>query len=256
LSAYRRILRRFEISERNSGQRHPFPRDINNFKRQVGEAMTDDNGQLWSGSISVGTPPVIYTVSFDTGSSDLILPGSNCDTCDGHTLYNPSTSSTSTDLGTTFSTQYSDGDSASGEQYTDTVTISGLTATKQTLGAATHYSSGLESSSFPADGIMGLGFQRLSILGARPVFQTLIKEGQVSSHVFAMKLAGGGSELTLGGTNQRLYKGSVTFVPIDPALGYWQATFDSLKVGGTRAVGSTSCFVDTVRSHYYFLKPP
>ena len=65
-------------------------------------------------------------MDFDTGSSDLFLPGSDCDsTCDGHTLYNPSASSTSSDFGQTFQLQYGDGSTVGGEQYTDIVSLAG-----------------------------------------------------------------------------------------------------------------------------------
>jgi cathepsin D len=233
-------------------------REIKDFKRaEAGVALTDDDGYLWYGPITVGTPEVTYNVMFDTGSSDLILPSSSCDgTCNGHTLYNPSASSTSSDLGTTFNVKYSGGDSASGELYNDTVTVTGLTATQQTLGAATHYSSGLTSPGFPADGIMGMGFDALSLLGAPPVFQTLVAQGQADLPVFAMKLASSGSELTLGGLNENIFTGDVTYVPVDALLGFWQPTFDALKVGGTQVIGSTSCIIDSVRGHYYFLTPP
>jgi cathepsin D len=224
---------------------------IQDFKRTVAEdPLTDEQSQLWIGTISVGTPPVQYTVDFDTGSSDLFLPGETCDsTCSGHTLYNPSASSTSSDLGTTFSLSYGDGSTVSGEQYTDTVAIAGLTATSQTLGSATQYSSGFESSNFPADGLMGMGFQSISVYNAPPVFQSLVADGQTDSPVFAMKLAASGSELTLGGLNSDLYTGDVTYVPVSQQ-GYWQTSFDALKVGGNQVVGSTSCIVDSVRSHY------
>lgn len=67
-------------------------------------------------------------MDFDTGSSDLFLPGSTCgSTCSGHTLYNPSSSSTAKNVGKTFSLAYGDGSTVSGEQYTDVVTLAGLT---------------------------------------------------------------------------------------------------------------------------------
>ena len=225
-------------------------------KREVAQdPLTDEHSQLWMGTISVGTPPVQYTVDFDTGSSDLFLPGKNCDsTCSGHTPYDPSASSTSTDLGTPFSLSYGDGSTVSGEQYTDTVTIAGLTATNQTLGAANEYSSGFDSSNFPADGLMGMGFQSISVYNAPPVFQSLVAEGQTDSPVFAMKLTASGSELSLGGLNSDLYTGDVTYVPVSQQ-GYWQTSFDALNVGGKKVVGSTSCIVDSVRSHYYILTP-
>jgi len=241
-----KIIRGFKTYELNSGQRHPLSLGITDFKRAVAEdPLTDEQSQLWIGSISVGTPPVQYTVDFDTGSSDLFLPGPNCDsTCSGHTVYNPASSSTSQDLGVPFSLQYGDGSTVSGEEFTDTVSIAGLTATNQTLGAASQYSSGFESANFPADGLMGMGFQSISVYNAPPVFQSLVAAGQTDSPVFAMKLAATGSELTLGGLNAALYTGDVTFVPVTQQ-GYWQTTFDSLNVAGQSVVGSTPCIVDS-----------
>jgi cathepsin D len=258
--SHSKILRGFKIYERNSGHRHPFVDSIKGFLHNLGfkrglaqDPLTDEGSQLWIGTISVGTPPVQYTVDFDTGSSDLFLPGNNCDsTCSGHTPYNPSDSSTSADLGTPFSLSYGDGSTVSGEQFTDTVSIAGLVSTNQTLGASNQYSSGFNSSNFPADGLMGMGFQSISVYNAPPVFQNLVAEGQTDSPVFAMKLAANGSELSLGGLNSNLYTGDVTYVPISKQ-GYWQASFDSLNVGGQQAVGNTSCIVDSVRSRYCVL---
>jgi cathepsin D len=64
-------------------------------------------------------------VDFDTGSSDLLLPALDCDsTCDGHKLYDPSASSTSSDVGKTFIFQYTDA-ADRGKQYADNVTLAG-----------------------------------------------------------------------------------------------------------------------------------
>ena len=175
-------------------------------------------------------------MNFDTGSSDLFLPGSDCgSTCDGHTLYNPSASSTSSDFGQTFELQYGDsghGSTVSGEQYMDIVTLTGykvgfnctacillsLTdicqATGQRLGAAKVYSSAFQSDEFPADGLLGMGYESISIFGASPVFQTLVSQGQVSTPEFGFYLAESGSELYIGGTNQNHYTGSFTYMPV------------------------------------------
>lgn len=241
-----KILRGFDRYQRNTGSRHALQPDTSNTRRAVGkDALTDESEQLWQGTISVGTPAVTYTVDFDTGSSDLFLPASSCgSTCSGHTKYNPSSSSTSKALSKSFSLSYGDGSTVSGKQYTDTVKIAGLTATKQTLGAATQYSEGFESSNFPADGLMGMGFQSISDYNAPPVFQSLVSQGQTSSPVFAFKLAESGSELTIGGLNSALYSGTPVYTPVTQQ-GYWQINFSSLKVGGTSVLGSTSAIVDS-----------
>jgi cathepsin D len=66
-------------------------------------------------------------VQFDTGSSDLFVPSKSCgSSCRAHKKYNPSASSTSQNLGKSFTLVYGGGANATGEQYTDVVTIAGL----------------------------------------------------------------------------------------------------------------------------------
>jgi cathepsin D len=244
------MQRGFDNYECNTGQSHPlaYPKVASSQKRQVGrEPLTHDSGNLWFGAISVGTPAVEYTVDFDTGSSDLFLPSTNCDNnCAGHRTYDPSASSTSQDTGNTFSLAFGDGSTVSGEVFTDTVTVSGLTAVDQSIGAATEYSSGFASSNFPADGLMGMAFPSISAYPASPFFSTLISQNQVSDPVFAMKLTTTESaELTLGGIADDLYTGEITYVPVTQE-GFWQVEFDALNAGSTMTVGRTPCIIDSV----------
>ncbi|KAI0064928.1 acid protease [Artomyces pyxidatus] len=233
--------------EKNMGEAHGLAQGIKTtVKRGTGsDALTDDSAQLWYGTISVGTPAVKFTVDFDTGSSDLFLPSSTCNsTCSGHTAYDTSASSTAKDIKKTFQLQYGDGSTVSGEQYTDTVSIAGLTATAQTVGAASTYSQGFESSQFPADGLMGMGFQSISDYNAPPVFQTLISQNQVDDPSFGFKFSESGAELYLGGADSSLYSGDFTYSPVTQQ-GYWQTKFDSFSVDGKSVVSSTAAIIDT-----------
>jgi Eukaryotic aspartyl protease len=142
--------------KQNTGQPHPLAGGIDfktSNKRDTGRVpLTDYYADLWYGTISIGTPPktftgmtllspsksmsdpVLYTVDFDTGSSDLFIPSTNCDSsCSGHKLYNPHASSTSHDLKKNFTLIYGDGSTVSGEQYTDVVTICGLNVRETTF---------------------------------------------------------------------------------------------------------------------------
>jgi len=188
---------------------------------------------------------VSFTVDIDTGSSDLFLPLPTCGSnCSGHTSYDPNASSTAQNLLQTFSLKYEDGSTVSGEQYSDVVSIAGLTAKSQTLGAATQYSAGFESDHFPADGLIGMAFQSISVYNASPPLQTLFSEGVITSQVFGLKIATSGSELFLGGTNSSLYTGNFTWAPLT-VEGYWQASFNSITVNGKSAVGSTAAIFDS-----------
>ena len=134
--------------ERNTGGPHPLVGGmITSSKRSTGsDQLTDYYNDMWYGTISIGSPPKVFTgaillslvqnwpsdlvlctVDFDTGSSDLFVPSINCDSsCSGHSAYDPSASSTSHDLGKNFSLAYEGGSTVSGEQYSDTVSIAGL----------------------------------------------------------------------------------------------------------------------------------
>ncbi|KAI0081508.1 acid protease [Panus rudis PR-1116 ss-1] len=238
----------FDAYKRNTGFQHPLDGASGPSRRATGaDPLTDDqDGSLWQGDISVGTPLQRYTVDFDTGSSDLFLPSSTCKTnCEGHKLYNTSSSSTAADRHMTFTLEYGDGSQVSGEQYTDTVSIAGLTATKQTIGAASTYSSGFAPDNFPPDGLLGMGYQSISEYNAPPFFQTLVAQGKTTQPVFAFKLAETGSELFLGGVNPKLFSGSFTYAPVT-VQGYWQVDMDSVTVDTSTPVnGPIAAIIDT-----------
>ncbi len=232
------------------------------------EPLTDDLDQkLWQGDISVGTPAKTFAgssffpyntkyrsiieyfsvVDFDTGSSDLFLPGTKCTgvNCQGHKLFNTGKSRTAIDQKKTFSLAFGDGSTVSGEQFDDTVTIAGLTATGQRVGAASRYSASLSVAEFPPDGLMGMGFQQISDFNAPPVFQTLVSEKKVTSSVFGFTLLESGSELFLGGTDTSKFTGSLAFTPVTE-VGFWEINFNGASVG-TKSIFTTATdsIVDT-----------
>ncbi|KAG6375808.1 aspartic peptidase domain-containing protein [Boletus reticuloceps] len=211
----------------------------------VSVPLTEYGTKLWYGNISVGSPPVEYKVDFDTGSADLFLPSSDCNTtCAGHTRYNPAKSFSAVNLHQGFNLSYGDGSTVFGDQYTDTVTIGRFVAKNQTIGAALQYSAGFQADNFAPDGLMGMAFPNISVFYANPIVQTLIAERQLSDPVFAFKLASSGSELSIGGVNQLLYKGNVTYAPVT-RQGFWQINVGSLNANGQAISKNISAVVDT-----------
>uniref|UniRef100_K7FGX3 Peptidase A1 domain-containing protein n=1 Tax=Pelodiscus sinensis TaxID=13735 RepID=K7FGX3_PELSI len=77
------------------------------------------------GEISIGTPPQNFLVLFDTGSSNLWVPSTYCQTqaCSNHARFNPNQSSTFSNIGTTYTLPYGFGDVEVVLGY-DTVTVS------------------------------------------------------------------------------------------------------------------------------------
>lgn len=213
-----------------------------------GVGLTEQSGgTVWTGSVSIGTPAVAYTLDFDTGSADLWVPSASCNSaaCNPHTKYDPTKSSTSaTVAGAQLSISYGDGSSTTGTVYKDTITIAGLTATGQTFGAADSMSSDWQDD--PMDGIFGMGYQAISQLNTPPVFQTLIKDGAVAKSQFSFKLGASGPELFLGGMNPSLYvSGTTSWYPVT-SQAYWTISATA-NVAGTpvSALGSFNAIIDT-----------
>ncbi|KAF8266899.1 acid protease [Lactarius quietus] len=233
--------------QQNSGSSHPSAAKVKRLEnRSIGsDPLVDWYSESWYGTLSVGTPPQPFTVNIDTGSSDLVLPSSICDeTCNGHALYKSTGSSTANALGQYFFLGYGDGSEVIGTLYTDDVMIAGYMAKNQTFGAASAYSTGFMRRHFRPDGLLGLAFPSLSAYGATPVFQTLAAQGSFANNSFGVCLTKANSELYLGGTNNKLYKGGFTYVPLTQQ-GYWQTNFDALYLNGRKIAGVKSSVIDT-----------
>ncbi|KAJ3556038.1 hypothetical protein NM688_g2248 [Phlebia brevispora] len=241
-----KVHKGFSAYERNTGRAHPLAGGSNVAKRSNGAVtLDDDHNDMWQGAITIGMPPQRFTVDFDTGSSDLFVANIWChENCDGHNVYHAEHSNTSKALFKPFRLSYGDGSFVAGLQYTETVSISNITVENQTMGSASLYSEGFGPNAFPADGLMGMGFQSISEYKATPVFQNLVSQNKTDDAVFAFKLTKDGSELHIGGLNNASYKGNLTYVNVTEQ-GFWQVNMDSVTVNGNQTVGNTSVIIDT-----------
>jgi len=236
----------FAAYEANTGEAHPLapPQDMNVTKRAKTGALplTDASETLWYGNVAVGTPAKTFKIDFDTGSSDFFVPAASCRNCGSHPRYNPRASRTSRDLHKTFTLRYGDGSTTSGEQYSDVVTVAGLTATNQTLGAATNYDSSFRD--LPSDGLMGLAWPNISSFRATSFFNTLISQRKVAAQIFSFYLAETGSELFLGGSNSARYTGSFNWNSVTTKA-YWQIGLKSIGVGGRATAKGLQSVIDS-----------
>merc|ERR1719461_1216407 len=88
--------------------------------------LTSYKQSQYYGTIQIGTPKKDFIVLFDTGSSNLWVPASNCTNCaSGHAQYNPSASSSFKANGTEFEIQYGTG-SMKGFVVHDKIDLGGL----------------------------------------------------------------------------------------------------------------------------------
>lgn len=241
-SAEAKLQRNAAAFERNTGAALFSPSHTKRAAALGSAPLIDDANRNWIGAIEAGTPPQTFTINFDTGSTDLFLPGSICgNACGGQQRYNPEISSSAEPLGEPFKVEYMDNSMATGDLYTDSVSLAGFKATAQTIGVALN-ASGFSSEKY--DGLMGLAFKSISKFGADSVFHTLVSQGAVPEPVFAFKLASFGSELRVGGVNSALHQGSFTYTPVIKE-GAWQITGDAIEIDGKEVVNAFPAIVDS-----------
>ncbi|KAG6823933.1 hypothetical protein H0H92_008573, partial [Tricholoma furcatifolium] len=242
-----KLQRGFAAYEMNTGSPHP---NAGKSKSKRGHTtsipMINYEDSLWYGEISVGTPAKPFSVQFDTGSSDLFVPGSRCTSsaCSDHHKYTPSSSTSSKDLGRKWRIEFADNSTASGELYDDVVVIGKVSARSQAVGAATKYSDDFVVSSFPADGLSGMAFPEVSTFNATPFLFTLYAQGQIDVPQVGFKLADK-PQLTVGGIDFDLIDtDTLVWTPVT-TRGYYQVALDDFIINGTPMPAGYDAIIDT-----------
>jgi len=207
------------------------------------------NAQYFS-EISVGTPPQDFKVVLDTGSSNLWVPSSECGSiaCYLHQKYDHDSSSTYKKNGSEFAIQYGSG-ALSGYVSEDTVVIGDLKIKNQLFAEATS-EPGLAFAFGRFDGILGLGYDTISVNKIPPPFYNMIDQGLLDEPVFAFYLSdtadgGDDSEAIFGGINKAHYTGDITYIPLRRKA-YWEVDLDAITFGDSSAeLDSTGVILDT-----------
>ncbi|XP_063300440.1 gastricsin-like [Pelobates fuscus] len=187
------------------------------------------------GEISIGTPPQNFLVLFDTGSSNLWVPSTNCQSqaCTNHNMFNPSQSSTYTSNGQQFTMSYGSG-SVSGVFGYDTVAVQGLSLTNQEFGL-TYSESGSSFYYSKFDGIFGMAYPAMSAGGATTAMQGMLQQNLLNNPIFSVYMSstegGSGGEVIFGGVDNSLYSGQIMWAPVTQEV-YWQIGIDAFSVNG------------------------
>ena len=197
--------------------------------------------------ITIGTPPQDFKVVLDTGSSNLWVPSQKCGSiaCYLHSKYDSSASSTYKANGTSFEIHYGSG-SLTGFVSQDTMTIGDVTVPKQDFAEATS-EPGLAFAFGRFDGILGLGYNTISVNGIVPPFYKMVEQGLVDEPVFAFYLAheNDQSEATFGGYDKGKFEGDITWIPLRRKA-YWEVDLDSISFGDeTAELENTGVILDT-----------
>ncbi|KAL4643343.1 hypothetical protein ACB092_02G085300 [Castanea dentata] len=179
------------------------------------------------GEIGIGTPRQIFTVVFDTGSSNLWVPSSKCFlsiACYIHSKYRARLSRTYTKIGKHCKIPYGSG-SVFGFFSQDHVKVGDFLIKDQEFVEVTR------EGFFPFltteyDGVLGLGFQDISVGHVTPVWYDMFLQHHISQQIFSFWLnrdptSRVGGEIVFGGIDWRHFRGDHTYVPLTHQ-DYWQ----------------------------------
>lgn len=193
------------------------------------------------GAMSIGTPPQPFKVIFDTGSGNLIIPSNKCTVpgCLPHKKYSSETSSTSAAV-----TNEKGEDSSeitfgtgqiSGDFYRDHLCVGeSLCIDGNFIAAVQETTEPFQE--IPFDGIMGLGFNDLSMGKGFNMIDELTKKGALPNGQISFYLTDGGdSEVTFGGYRPEYLASGIVWAPVE-VQSWWQVsmkdiTFDNVPQG-------------------------
>ncbi|XP_015899398.3 aspartic proteinase isoform X1 [Ziziphus jujuba] len=189
------------------------------------------------GEIGIGTPSQKFTVIFDTGSSNLWVPSAKCHfsiACYFHSKYKSRSSSTYKKNGKSAAIHYGTG-AISGFFSEDHVKVGDLVVKDQEFIEATREPS-ITFVVAKFDGILGLGFQEISVGNAVPVWYNMVNQGLVKEPVFSFWFNRNadeeeGGEIVFGGVDPNHFKGQHTYVPVT-RKGYWQFDMGDVDIDG------------------------
>ncbi|KFQ36699.1 Gastricsin [Merops nubicus] len=229
----------------------------------VNEPITNHLDSSYFGEISIGTPPQNFLVLFDTGSSNLWVPSTYCQTpaCFNHAKFNPSSSSTFVPNGQSFTLSYGSGTLTVLLGY-DTLQIQSIQVTSQEFGLSEDEpTQPFYFAEF--DGILGMAYPSLAVGGMPTALQGMLQQNQLTEPIFSFYFSRNptynyGGELTLGGINTKFFKGDIVWAPVTQEL-YWQVALDEFAIGqsptgwcsqGCQAIVDTGTYLLTVPQQY------
>ncbi|KAJ2443439.1 hypothetical protein GGF42_006631, partial [Coemansia sp. RSA 2424] len=197
--------------------------------------LTNVRDYYYYGYIGVGNPPQKFSVIFDTGSSNIWVPGQACrsSACVTHRRFDENRSSTFLAKQQKIQIQYGTGFIA-GDIGLDTVQISSAVVLRNQSFALTS----LEDKTFDMprsqfDGLFGLGFTGGAEGGVEAPVDTMLREKILKEPLFGVKLYSsnnkGNGEITFG-TYDKSYRDKMAWLDVYGDY-FWATTMEGIFYG-------------------------
>jgi len=216
--------------------------------KQKNSQTTKGHKMAYYGDIMVGTPPQTFSVVYDTGSGNLIVPGSECSSsaCTMHDRFRIQDSSTVVDINCN---GMEVGPNTAGDQITITFGTGHITGrclkdnicVGNACSVGDFISSTEESvqpfSSFAFDGVLGLALVSMAQSMDFSLMSRLTDQSALKSPVFSVFLSesdGETSEITFGDIKQEHMASELFWVPVTGVAGYWEVTIEDVTLNSTR----------------------
>ncbi|KAF8926292.1 endopeptidase [Dissophora ornata] len=217
-------------------------------KPSYGVPLSNYMNAQYYGDIAIGSPPQTFSVVFDTGSSNLWVPSTHCNSiaCFLHRRFDSNKSSTFKANGTEFGIQYGSG-SLEGIISNDNVEIGGIVIKSQDFGESVK-EPGLAFAFGKFDGILGLGYDTISALSVVPPFYSIVNQNLVDEPVFAFYLGEAegsiGGQMTLGGVDTNHFEGELEWHDVR-RKGYWEINMKKIRLGDETVELDAGAVIDT-----------
>jgi len=196
------------------------------------------------GRAEVGTPKQPFTVVFDTGSGNLMLPSTYCQSkaCKMHKQFDPKASTTKEDIQADgayanegaprdqITVTFGTGE-ISGVFLRDDVCIGNMCANVQFVGATDETDDPFTSFSF--DGVLGLALPEMAQGPEFSVMDKLVKNHALHKPMFGVFLSDSeveSSEITFGDVKKEHMASEMFWQPVSRQTGYWQVQIDDIAI--------------------------
>jgi len=199
---------------------------------------------MYFGDLHVGTPGQKFSVVFDTGSGNLMVPSSDCQSraCKMHQSYNQKKSSTARDIdcdGTEVDEGYEPDEVTitfgTGEitgNCVDDVVCIGNVCSKHTALISADEETSNPFGAFRFDGVLGLARLSMAQADSFSLMQQMYSGKVLKKPIFSVFLSDNedASEITFGDVRKNHMASDLFWVDVVPGSGYWEVEIEDITL--------------------------